>query len=88
MYYCTFLNTSSLYLINDKWIIMEKIVYNNIYKARLNKKFTQEYIADRLSISQTYYSKIERGLKKITLDKIIHIAHILEINPKDLFDPM
>lgn len=64
------------------------LVYNNIHKARLKKRFTQEYMADQLSISQAHYSKIEKGLKKLTLDRIIQIAHVLEIDPKTLFDPI
>ena len=50
---------------------MIRQVYQNIQEKRLEKNFTQEYMADQLSISQTHYSKIERGIKNITLERFI-----------------
>lgn len=67
---------------------MIRQVYQNIQEKRLEKNFTQEYMADQLSISQTHYSKIERGIKNITLERFIKIGEILEVAPKDLFDPI
>ena len=67
---------------------MIRKVYQNIQEKRLEKNFTQEYMADQLSISQTHYSKIERGIKNITLERFIKIGEILEVDPKDFFDPI
>jgi len=65
---------------------METIVYSNIRKTRLEKNFTQEYMAEQLSISQTYYSKIERGRKGITLAQLVKIGGVLNLNPQKLFE--
>jgi len=53
---------------------------------RLKKKFTQEFMADQLSISQAHYSKLERGSKKLSLEMTLKIAKILEMELKDIFD--
>lgn len=61
-------------------------ICNNIYSMRLKKKFTQEFMADQLSISQAHYSKLERGSKKLSLEMTLKIAKILEMELKDIFD--
>ena len=52
----------------------------NIKKARLDRNYSQEYVAGRLDISQNAYSKIELGHTKITVDRLSAIAEILELN--------
>lgn len=63
---------------------MEATVYENIRRIRIEKKISQENMANQLSISQAYYSKIERGLKSITLKRLIRIGEILDIEPQEL----
>lgn len=63
---------------------MEATIYENIRRIRIEKKISQEYMANQLSISQAYYSKIERGLKSITLKRFIRISEILDIEPQEL----
>jgi len=65
---------------------METIIYRNIRKIRIEKNFTQEYMAEEMSISQTYYSKIERGEKDITLSQIVKITKIFNIDTETLFE--
>lgn len=48
-----------------------------IKKLRLFKDFTQEYMAEKLGISQQHYSKIERNELQLDYDKIEEIAKIL-----------
>jgi len=55
-----------------------------IRKLRELRGFSQEYMANRLSLSQRQYSKIERNEVKIDWDKIVQIATILEITPFNL----
>lgn len=61
-------------------------VASKIRKLRENKKFSQEYLAKKIGISQNAYSKIELGYSKITVDRLIHISHILEVNPTELLE--
>ncbi len=63
---------------------METIVRRNIRKIRLEKNYTQEYIADELNISQSQYCKKENGTQKFSFDEIVGIASILNIEVKDL----
>lgn len=64
---------------------MGDIVYKNILKIRLEKKISQEYMAQELCISQAQYSKVERGTTNITVERLIRISKILKINIKDFF---
>ncbi|WP_345952979.1 helix-turn-helix transcriptional regulator [Mucilaginibacter sp. PAMB04168] len=54
---------------------------DRIRAARLEKNYTQFYMAFMLDISQASYSKIERNETKLTLPRIYEIAEILEISP-------
>lgn len=51
---------------------------------REQKNWTQEHIASKLHISQNSYSRIESGVSKLTVDRLLDIADILKINVSDL----
>lgn len=55
-----------------------------IKNIRELKNLTQEYMAEKLDISQAAYSKLEKGTTKISQDKLEKIAEVLEINPNDI----
>ena len=57
---------------------------NNIKSIRELKNFTQEYMAEKLGITQAGYSKIESGATKTSYSKIIDIAKILEVETEEL----
>ena len=61
-----------------------KAVAANIRKVREYRNYTQDYLAAKLEISQNAYSKIELGYSKITLDRLFHIALILEVEVMEL----
>lgn len=61
-----------------KTIEVEKIP-NRIKKTRELKNWTQEYMAERLGISQNTYSRIETKASKISVDRLLEIAQILEV---------
>lgn len=61
-----------------------KDVGEKIRLQRLTKKYSQEYMAFMLDISQPAYSKIERDETELTIQRIFDIAEILEINPYTL----
>lgn len=65
---------------------MVETILTKISIKRLEKKFSQDYMALKLNISQSYYNKIENGKKEITLKKIIEIATILNIDMLELFN--
>lgn len=55
-----------------------------IKSIRELKNFTQEFMADKLGITQAAYSKIESGQTKLTMNKIVDIATIFEMDVNDL----
>jgi transcriptional regulator with XRE-family HTH domain len=55
-----------------------------IKKIRELRNFTQEYMAEKLAMSQTGYGNIERDETDITLKRIAQIAAALEIKIQDL----
>ncbi|WP_417940810.1 helix-turn-helix domain-containing protein [Flavobacterium sp. RS13.1] len=59
--------------------IMTDRVKENIKNIRELKNYTQEYMAQKLDISQAAYSKIEKGKTEITLLKLQEIATVFEI---------
>ena len=56
-----------------------------IKKHRELKNYTQEYLAQRLNISQNAYSKIETGSVKLTIDRLISICSVLELPVIEMF---
>ena len=68
----------------EKLKLEMKEVASNIRKVREYRNYTQDYLAAKLEISQNAYSKIELGYSKITLDRLFHIAIILEVQVTEL----
>lgn len=62
---------------------MEKIE-NKIRNIRELKNLTQEFMADKLGISQAAYSKIENGNTKVSYEKLQDIAKIMGVKVEDI----
>jgi transcriptional regulator with XRE-family HTH domain len=52
---------------------------DKIRHFRTEKGFKQEYVADRIGMKQQEYSKMERGEKSVTVEKLQQIAQVLEV---------
>ncbi len=63
---------------------MKKETGHKIRQIRELKGFTQEYIADKLGISQRAYSKIENNQTKIDWERITKIAEVFGVDPIDM----
>jgi transcriptional regulator with XRE-family HTH domain len=61
-----------------------KQIVSNIRKIREFRNYTQDYLAAKLQISQNAYSKIELGYSSVTLNRLIEITEILEVDLADL----
>ena len=57
---------------------------NKIKKIRELRNFTQKYLADELSLSQSAYSKIEMGETEITYARLEKIAAVFEMKLEDI----
>lgn len=61
-------------------------VGNNIKKLRELRNFTQSYISDKLNMSLSGYSKIERDETDISVRRLEQIAEVLETDVKTILD--
>lgn len=73
-------------MMKEKLKLEMKAVAGNIRKVREYRNYTQDYLAAKLGISQNAYSKIELSYSKITLDRLFHIALILEVEVMELLN--
>ena len=60
---------------------LQKLIGKNIKFMRNLYSITQEDIAYRLDIGQSYYSLIESGTKSISIEKLEKVAKILKVEP-------
>ncbi|NJM78711.1 MAG: helix-turn-helix transcriptional regulator [Flavobacterium sp.] len=61
-------------------------VSNKIKARREQLNFSQEYVAERIGISQPAYVKIEKGITRLDFERLIKISEILEIDINELLD--
>lgn len=64
--------------------IMKNGIPERIRKYRTLKGLTQQNIADELNLTLAGYSKIERGITEISVNRLALIADILEVSIHDL----
>jgi transcriptional regulator with XRE-family HTH domain len=58
----------------------KKSLGNMLKKARLNKGYTQEVLAEKSNIGLMYYGEIERGVKMPSTKTLIKIVEALEVS--------
>ena len=56
-----------------------------IKQLRVDKKYTQEVLADKAGLHWTYLGQIERGERNPTLKNIVKLARALAISMHELF---
>lgn len=70
----------------------EKVLRKNIGKkiklARSKAEYTQEELAEKLSLSPRYISQLERGIAFGSATTIIHVCKALNINSDFLFQDL
>jgi len=89
-----FLALKPEYLQVEAWIVLILVRFSQDQKnmqfgnalriQRVIKGYTQEYMAERLHLSQNSYSKLERGLTSLTVSRLYQIAEILGISIQDI----
>jgi transcriptional regulator with XRE-family HTH domain len=57
-----------------------------IRKVRLAKGYKQEYVAHKIGLGQTGYSKIETGETALTLERASAIAQVLDMSLVELIE--
>lgn len=54
-------------------------------ELRKSKKFSHQYMADRLNISKPFYWQIEKGKRRLSYDMAVKIASIFKMKPDEIF---
>mgnify|MGYP006377953583 CR=1 FL=1 len=69
-------------------LTIEKIekVLKKIREARKNKGLSHENMANELDMSPSAYNKLERGETTLSLERLLKISEILEVNVGDILD--
>ena len=62
-----------------------EVVIRKIKLLRESNNYTQQYVADELELSQNAYSLIEKGLTKLTIERLEQIAVFYKIEVSDFF---
>jgi len=62
-------------------LIDYNVIGQRIRTARKRKGYTQEQLAEFLSISIVYISQIENGKTKLSLEMLVNVASRLDIEP-------
>lgn len=65
--------------------MVQKSIGKNIQKFRKKKGYTQEQLAEMVSLSPSYLSAIERGVYQISLEPLVGIMNCLDCTADDLF---
>lgn len=63
---------------------MKKETGHKVRQIRELKGYSQEYVANKLGISQRAYSKIETNQTKLDWERITKIAELFDVDPIDM----
>lgn len=69
-------------------LLEEKIenVRNRIRIARLKKNYTQDYVGNRLFMTQRSYHRLENGKSQLKVETLLKLAVVLEVKLIYFFD--
>lgn len=62
------------------------IIGERLKQARINKKLTQEKLAEQLDVSVAFLSRIERGSSYINLKRLNQICSILNVDEGEILN--
>lgn len=62
------------------------IIGERLKQARINKKLTQEKLAEKLDVSVAFLSRIERGSSHISLNRLNQICNILGVSEGEILN--
>lgn len=56
------------------------IIGERLKKARLDKHYTQEDLAEIIGVSVAFLSRVERGNSHFNLDRLAEVCHVLGVS--------
>lgn len=75
-------------MMNNQEKILRKNIGKKIKLARAKAEYTQEQLAEKLSLSPRYISQLERGIAFGSASTIINVCKALNINSDFLFNDL
>jgi len=63
---------------------LARLVGDNIRRRRLELHLTQQALADRIGITQSYLSDVEKGKRSPLLSRLANFADALDVTPSYL----
>jgi len=60
------------------------IIGERLKKARLEKNYTQEYLAEKMDVSVAFLSRIERGSSHVNLKRLTELCKLLDISEGEI----
>ncbi len=73
---------------NNQEKVLRKNIGKKIKLARSKAEYTQEQLAEKLSLSPRYISQLERGIAFGSATTIINVCKVLNINSDFLFNDL
>lgn len=73
---------------SEKKLDIDKVLGEIFKEYRTKNKLTQEKIAEKLSISVKYISRIENGTGGVKVETLVNYMNILGISPNVIFDKL
>lgn len=67
---------------------MDKTINEKIRLLRLEKNYSQEYVAAQLELSQSYYGRIENGKRTISVACLMKILSVFDVDYNTFFNDM
>jgi len=58
---------------------------SKVRTIRERLKITQKEMADKMDISESYYSQLENGNRRMSLDNALKIASAFKMTPNEIF---
>src|SRR5690606_26158058 len=68
------------------YLYMATQTRNKIRTIRELKGYSQDFMAEKLDISQKTYSRLESGHVKLDIERLRQISEVLEVDPSSLLD--
>ncbi|PTQ96579.1 helix-turn-helix protein [Mucilaginibacter yixingensis] len=63
------------------------LIIRAIRERREALNYSQEYMAYKMQMGQNCYSKIELGNSKLTVDRLLSICLLLNLDTRDILEP-
>lgn len=73
-------------LITNKDVL--DVIGNRLKKYRIEKKYTQEFVAEKINISTDLLRNIENGRNIGSVPTLLNLCNFLEITPDIIFQPL